>query len=206
MVLRHLPHTLEHAVERRELMLRRARALGACGRQRESRDLLHQLIARPDRAERGTVSRASAVVLCAVMEHPLGRYSEAVTLLRRELHRADPPPSPADQVALGVQLGNSAPHDASYPQGARRRGAAPGRVRLPRGRGERRRALPVAAPGEAYGLAELTAREWEIAGLVAEGLTSPAIAERLFLSRRTAETHISRVTAPAFPPGPPWRR
>jgi DNA-binding CsgD family transcriptional regulator len=42
-------------------------------------------------------------------------------------------------------------------------------------------------------LAQLTAREREIADLVADGLTSPAIAEQLCLSRRTVETHISRV-------------
>ncbi|WP_330347410.1 ATP-binding protein [Streptomyces sp. NBC_00582] len=115
-VLRHLPHTPDHAVRRRELTLRRARALGACGRLRESRDLLHQVIALPDPAgEEATGSRASAVVLCAVTERHLGRYSEAVALLRRELHRDDPAPSPADQVALGLELGSSAPHDTSYP-------------------------------------------------------------------------------------------
>ncbi|GAB7106089.1 hypothetical protein JCM4814A_44030 [Streptomyces phaeofaciens JCM 4814] len=114
-VLRHLPHTAEHAVERRALMLRRARALGACGQLRESRDLLHQVIALPDPGGDGAESRASAVVLCAVMERHLGRYSEAVALLRRELHRDDPAPSPADQVALGMELGASAPHDTSYP-------------------------------------------------------------------------------------------
>ncbi|WP_199844644.1 helix-turn-helix transcriptional regulator [Streptomyces sp. DSM 15324] len=127
-VLRHLPHTPDRAVRRRDLMLRRARALGACGELRASRDLLHQVIAMPDPAggapgdglAEGTVeeaggSRASAVVLCAVMERHLGRYSEAVALLRRELHRTDPAPSPADQVALGLELGSSAPHDTSYP-------------------------------------------------------------------------------------------
>lgn len=50
-----------------------------------------------------------------------------------------------------------------------------------------------AADGPEHRLAELTAREREIADLVADGLTSPAIAERLCLSRRTVETHISRV-------------
>ncbi|MFI1707350.1 ATP-binding protein [Streptomyces griseoruber] len=111
-VLRHLPHTPAQAARRRDLMLRRARALGACGELRASRDLLHQVIAMP--APAGG-SRASAVVLCAVMERHLGRYSEAVALLRRELHRDDPAPSPADQVALGLELGSSAPHDTSYP-------------------------------------------------------------------------------------------
>ncbi|MEU7416492.1 helix-turn-helix transcriptional regulator [Streptomyces antibioticus] len=114
-VLRHLPHTPDRAVERRSLMLSRARALGACGQLRESRDLLHQVIAMPDPGGDGAGSRASAVVLCAVMERHLGRYSEAVALLRRELHRDDPVPSPADQVALGLELGSSAPHDTSYP-------------------------------------------------------------------------------------------
>ncbi|MFF7547336.1 AAA family ATPase [Streptomyces canus] len=113
-VLRHLPHTPEHASRRRELMLRRARSLGVGGRLKESRDLLHQVIALPDPGD-GTGSRASAVVLCAVMERHLGRYAEAAALLRRELHRTDPAPSLADQVALGLELGSSAPHDTSYP-------------------------------------------------------------------------------------------
>ncbi|MFF0017395.1 ATP-binding protein [Streptomyces sp. NPDC005374] len=113
-VLRHLPHTPEHLGRRTELMLLRARALSSCGRLRESRDLLHQVIALPDPGD-GTGSRVPAVVLCAVVERHLGRYAEAVALLRRELDRTDPAPSPADQVALGLELGSSAPHATPYP-------------------------------------------------------------------------------------------
>jgi DNA-binding CsgD family transcriptional regulator len=38
----------------------------------------------------------------------------------------------------------------------------------------------------------LTARELEIAELVAHRLTSQAIADRLYVSRRAVETHVSR--------------
>ncbi len=40
--------------------------------------------------------------------------------------------------------------------------------------------------------ATLTAREREMAELVAYGLTSQAIADRLYVNRRTVETHVSR--------------
>ncbi|MFC9790078.1 protein kinase [Rhodococcus sp. NPDC127528] len=41
--------------------------------------------------------------------------------------------------------------------------------------------------------AELTRREWQVADLVAEGLTNRAIAARLVISQRTAEGHVEHV-------------
>jgi DNA-binding NarL/FixJ family response regulator len=67
-------------------------------------------------------------------------------------------------------------------------------------------APPAAEPGSAPASAPspapaseppdgLTHREVEILGLMAQGLTNPEIAERLFLSNHTVKTHINRIFA-----------
>jgi DNA-binding CsgD family transcriptional regulator len=53
-----------------------------------------------------------------------------------------------------------------------------------------------AAPASAPGLdGVLTDREREVLGLAADGLTDTAIAQRLFLTRRTVETHLGHIFA-----------
>ncbi|MFB7497560.1 LuxR C-terminal-related transcriptional regulator [Streptomyces sp. NPDC056161] len=49
------------------------------------------------------------------------------------------------------------------------------------------------APRTATG--ELTAREREVARLVAQGLSNREVAERLVISKRTADTHVERILA-----------
>lgn len=56
-----------------------------------------------------------------------------------------------------------------------------------RGRGERKR--------PSAGWAALTPAELRVTGLVAEGLSNPKIAERLFISRHTVETHVKNIFA-----------
>ena len=51
-------------------------------------------------------------------------------------------------------------------------------------------ALPITRPTP---LPELTDREREVLSLVAEGLTNPAIAERLFVSPKTVRNHVSNI-------------
>ena len=44
-------------------------------------------------------------------------------------------------------------------------------------------------------MGELTARESEVAALIAEGLTNGQLAERLFISPKTAAVHVSNILA-----------
>ncbi|KIF03370.1 LuxR family transcriptional regulator, partial [Streptomyces sp. RSD-27] len=157
-VLGILPDTPEHLARRHGLQLRRARALGACGELRASRDLLMSLIAQVDGTDPDDGLRAAAVTLCASMERHLGRYGEAVALLRRELARR-PAPRPADALALGLELGSCAPHVLSYAavreDVLRTYGLALRLRNEPAAAG----ALTTAALGETYaGLAPATAR------------------------------------------------
>ena len=75
------------------------------------------------------------------------------------------------------------------------RGAARAVAGLPPRRGRRlpRRATRPGPPTQEGG--ELTAREREVAGLVARGLTNAAIAEQLYISPRTAAVHVSNILA-----------
>jgi non-specific serine/threonine protein kinase len=52
-------------------------------------------------------------------------------------------------------------------------------------------------PAPAGGAAQtvLSRRELEVARLVAEGLSNPAIAQRLFLSRPTVASHVAHILA-----------
>ncbi|MGW7210737.1 ATP-binding protein, partial [Streptomyces sp. NPDC054837] len=155
--LRHLPDTPEHAARRDELVLRRARALAACGGLRESRDLLQELIVTPQRPPGGPTAgadqnqdlRVRAVVLCALVERHLGRSTEAVALLRRELARG---PAPAHVVRLGLELGSAAPQDSdtSYAQVRTEVEAALEAARSTGDEVGEAGVLAVAALGEAY--------------------------------------------------------
>jgi DNA-binding CsgD family transcriptional regulator len=100
------PPDAAHDRERFEAGYLRARALCLGGGFAESRDLLHRLLG--DARTGGAVNRSAAVVLCAHAEQRLGRYPEAIALLRLEIARLDAAGAPedsAERVGLCLELG-----------------------------------------------------------------------------------------------------
>ena len=108
-----------------------------------------------------------------------GRRDEAVALL----HEA---------AAIHADIGRQLPTPTRVDAALRQLG-----VRRPR---RRRHAA-------AFGWESLTPTEIDVSRLVADGLTNPEIGARLYISRRTVETHLSHVftrsASPAAPISPP---
>lgn len=96
----------------------------------------------------------------------------------------------ADDFAAGDLVVYAAEAAALAVQRAGRDGAGPARERLA---ALLRRADRLATPVLRQLRPTLSDREWEVARLAAEGVTSRVIAERLFLSSRTVENHLQRV-------------
>jgi DNA-binding CsgD family transcriptional regulator len=103
--LRLLPNSAEFAHRRFEIGYLLARALGLGGRFAASRDLLHEILHTDSAGD--AVNRSAAVVLCAHAEQRLGRYPEAIALLRTEVARLGTQTSP-ERVGLCLELGLTA--------------------------------------------------------------------------------------------------
>jgi DNA-binding CsgD family transcriptional regulator len=97
-----VPAAPEFAGRRFELGFLLARALGLGGRFAASRDLLHELLHTDTAGD--WVNRSAAVVLCAHAEQRLGRYPEAIALLRTEVARLGFTSSP-ERIGLALELG-----------------------------------------------------------------------------------------------------
>jgi DNA-binding NarL/FixJ family response regulator len=130
----------------------------------------------PRAAELALAAAQEAAAAGSTLEEARGRL-----VAGRALLASDPDAGIAQLTVAGEQAARcGAPRVADEARLALRRAG----VRV--GRGGAR------APGT-EGLAALSAREREIAELVAEGLTNREIAARLFLSEKTIETHLTRV-------------
>ncbi|GGM57037.1 LuxR family transcriptional regulator [Longimycelium tulufanense] len=110
-----------------------------------------------------------------------GHYHEDIASLLAQAGQVSEARQELDE-ALGIYASLDARWDAAQAEARLRRWG------LRRGvRGRR--------PRERIGWESLTPTELRVAGLVSEGLSNPAIAERLFVSRRTVQTHVSNILA-----------
>ena len=98
----------------------------------------------------------------------------------------------ADIVQLAAEGADELPPPGGAAPGVAARSGAPGTAPAAEA-GTAAAAAGVAAAAADAGTAGLTSREWEIAGLVAEGLSNREIAGRLVISKRTVDAHIEHI-------------
>ena len=164
------------------------------------------------RGVRAEARRLAGELARIAPDHPRTTFSAAWRTRRAE--RRAPPPRSSRRRARGRRRaarggGPVAPGRRERPVGRRRRrrgGARDTGARRQPGHGRRRvvaagraGASPPgragAEPAQRRGAGGLTAREVQVLGLVADGLSNRAIAERLFISQKTAGRHVSNLFA-----------
>jgi DNA-binding CsgD family transcriptional regulator len=143
----------------------------------------------------GDALRAHAEGLLALAE---GDHAAAVPALHAVL--ADPDPRLAKPIIGTLRTALAESLLATGERGdallAIRRAIADDFARWPGVRKDRAEALARRLQGSsARADGELTAREREVAGLVASGLTNGQLADRLFISPKTAAVHVSNILA-----------
>jgi DNA-binding CsgD family transcriptional regulator len=107
-----MPEAVDFAARRFEISYLLARALCLGGRFTESRDLLHKIL--HDAPAHAAIDRSAAVVLCAHADQRLGRYAEALALLRQEIDRLGDQGISAQRVSLCLELGLTAVLASDY--------------------------------------------------------------------------------------------
>jgi DNA-binding NarL/FixJ family response regulator len=169
-------------------------ALTALGSAADARRLAEEHL---DLAERAALPPARAAALRAMAA---ATPAEAVPLLRRAAGILAARPERLEHVRTLVDLGAAlrrANHraEARAPLAqaldlAHRDGMA---LLAERARHELRAAGARPRRAAAWGAASLTAAEHQVASLAARGLTNPEIAQQLYVTRRTVETHLTHV-------------
>jgi DNA-binding CsgD family transcriptional regulator len=121
------------------------------------------------------------------------RAADALAAGPRRFRHAEACEAAAGELARGGRVAEAKPRfdaaiDAFEAIGAQRAAARALASARQLGVGRMRRG---ARKRPTYGWAALTPAEREVASLVAEGLTNPEVGQRLFISRRTVQTHLS---------------
>ncbi|MER6600987.1 ATP-binding protein [Streptomyces parvus] len=196
--LAHLPH---ERWARNYLTIARVLALWADGKPAESRELGRRVL--PSALAQGeTMSLAATVeflswAACGEQEHEYAAtlLGGAATLWRqvgtalwgvRALQRLHTETESTLMLSLGAERFTQA-----YSHGGRL--AAAKLVEIACGSAHAIESCPSSAADDGSPLGPLTPREREVADLVIEGLTNRQIAERLYISKRTADTHVEHI-------------